>query len=131
MPQALKPLSLIHIGKGKFSQLSLLALWGNKNWLPSMKVKELKIFQNKSGLKGSKWSSLIAAGTETPLSHSLVCNFWLRTSRWLRRDAPQRKGTTAFDVAVRPMAIESDYALLRVRPTEVLFNKHSTSYLLG
>ena len=69
MPQALKPLSLIHIGKGKFSQLPLLALWGNKNWLPSMKWKKLKIFQNKIGLKGCKWSSLKAPGTETPLSH--------------------------------------------------------------
>ena len=34
-----------------------------------MKVKELEIFQNKSGLKGCKWSSLKAPGTETPLSH--------------------------------------------------------------
>ena len=69
MPQALKPLSLIHIGKGKISQLPLLALWGNKNWLPSMKVKELEIFQNKSGLKGCKWSSLKAPGTETQAFH--------------------------------------------------------------
>ena len=66
MPQALKPLSLIHIGKGKFSQLPILALWGNKNWLPSMKVKKLEISQNKVGLKGCKWSSLNAPGTETP-----------------------------------------------------------------
>ena len=46
MPQALKPLSLIHIGKGKFSQLPLLALWGNKNWLPSRAV-------NDSGLESA------------------------------------------------------------------------------
>ena len=71
MPQALKPLSLIHIGKGKISQLPLLALWGNKNWLPSMKVKELEILQNKSGLKGCKWSSLNAKSTETPMSYSI------------------------------------------------------------
>ena len=52
MPQALKPLSLIHIGKGKISQLPLLALWGNKNGLPSMKEKKLENVQNKMGLKG-------------------------------------------------------------------------------
>ena len=48
---------------------SILALWGNKNGLPSMKVKELENLQNKSGFKGCKWSSLNAPGTETPLSH--------------------------------------------------------------
>ena len=67
MPQALKPLSLIHNEKGKFSQLPILALWGNKNWLPSMKVKKLKIFQNKMGLKGCKWSSLNATLCKLPI----------------------------------------------------------------
>ena len=51
------------------SHLPLLALWGNKNGLPSMKVKTLENFQNKIGLKGCKWSSLNAPGTQTPLSH--------------------------------------------------------------
>ena len=51
------------------SPFPLLALWGNKNGLPSMKVKKLKKIQNKMGLKGCKWSSLNAPGTETPLSH--------------------------------------------------------------
>ena len=50
----------------------LLALWGNKNWPPSMKVKKLKIFWNKMGSMGCKWSSLNAPGTESSLSHS----FW-------------------------------------------------------
>ena len=72
MPQALKPLSLIHIGKGKFSQLQLLALWGNKNWLPNMKVKELENFQNKMGLKDCKWSSLNGPGTQVPMSHPFL-----------------------------------------------------------
>ena len=44
-------------------------LWGNKNWLPSMKVKKLENVQNKIGLKECKWSSLNAPGTETPQSH--------------------------------------------------------------
>ena len=34
-----------------------------------MKLKKLEIFQNKMGLKGCKWSSLEAPGTETHLSH--------------------------------------------------------------
>ena len=51
------------------SRFSILALWGNKNGLPSMKVKELEKFLDKMGLKGCKWSSLNAPGTETPQSH--------------------------------------------------------------
>ena len=58
------------LGDGKFSQLPLLALWGNKNWLPTMKVKKWEIFQNKRGLRGCKLSSLNAPGSENPLSHS-------------------------------------------------------------
>ena len=68
MPQALKPLSLIHIGKGEILPTPIIGLWGNNNGLPSMKVKKFEIVQNKSGLKGCKWSSLKAPGTETPLS---------------------------------------------------------------
>ena len=37
-----------------------------------MKVKKLEIFQNKIGLKGCKWSSLKATGTETPLPHPFL-----------------------------------------------------------
>ena len=69
MPQALKPLSLIHIGSWENPPFPLLALWGNKNGLPSMKVNKLEKFQNKMGLKGCKWSSLNAPGTETPQSY--------------------------------------------------------------
>ena len=45
-----------------------LADWGNKNWPPSMKMKNLKNFQKKMGLMGCNWSSLNAPGTQTPLS---------------------------------------------------------------
>ena len=69
MPQALKPLGLIQFWSLQNGTFPLLALWGNKNWLPSMKVKKLEKFQNKMGLKGCKWSSLNAPGTQTPLSH--------------------------------------------------------------
>ena len=72
MPQALKTLCLIHFWGWKISPFPLLALWGNKNWPPSMKVKKLKFYGNKSSLKGCKWSSLIVTGTENPLSHPLL-----------------------------------------------------------
>ena len=58
-----------HIESWKNSPFPLLALWGNKNGLPSKKVKKLENFQNKMGLKGCRWSSLNAPGTETPQSH--------------------------------------------------------------
>ena len=38
MPQALKTLCLIQFWSWKNSLFPLLALWGNKKWLPSMKV---------------------------------------------------------------------------------------------
>ena len=49
-----------------------LADWGNKNWPPSMKVEKLENFQDKSGSKGCKWSSLNGPGTETPLHHPIL-----------------------------------------------------------
>ena len=58
--------------KLQFSLFSLLALWGNKNWPPSIKVKQIENCQNKMGLKGCKWSSLNAPSTQTPLSHSVL-----------------------------------------------------------
>ena len=69
MPQALKTLSLIQFWGWVNSLFPLLALWGNKNWPPSMKVKKLEILHHKSGLKGFKWSNLNVPGTENPLSH--------------------------------------------------------------
>ena len=36
-----------------------------------MKVKKLEIFWNKISSTGSKWSSLNAPSTETPVSHSI------------------------------------------------------------
>ena len=47
----------------------LLALWGNKNWPLSIKVREMENCQNKMGLKGCKWSSLNAQGTENHLTN--------------------------------------------------------------
>ena len=54
------------------SLFPLLALWGNKNWPPSMKVKKIESFQNKRGLMSCKWSSLHVPENENPLSHTLL-----------------------------------------------------------
>ena len=54
------------------SLLEVLALWGNNNWPPSMKVQQIENCQNKMGVKGCKWSSLNATGTQTSLSHSVL-----------------------------------------------------------
>ena len=72
MPLALKPLCLIQFWNWKISLFSLIALWGKKNWPPRMKVQQIGNCQNKMGLKGCKWSSLNAPGTQTPLSHSVL-----------------------------------------------------------
>ena len=72
MPMALKPLFLIHFWGWMNSPFPLLALWGNKNWPPNMKVKKLENFQNLKGAKGCKWSSLNSPGTENPLSHAFL-----------------------------------------------------------
>ena len=72
MPQALKVTTLIQLLSWVIPHCPLLALWGNKNWPPSMKVEKLEKFFNKMGLMGCKWSSLNAPGTETPLSHSVL-----------------------------------------------------------
>ena len=65
-------LSLIQFCSWVNSLFPLIALWGNKNWPPSMKVKKMKIFRNKMGLKGCKWSSLNAPGPQTHLSHPIL-----------------------------------------------------------
>ena len=62
--------SNFEVGRIPFSHL--LAIWGNKNWPPIMKVKKLETFQNKCGLKGCIWSSLSAPGTRNPLSHPIL-----------------------------------------------------------
>ena len=80
MPQALKTLCLIHFFSWQISLFSVLVLWGNKNWPPSIKMKQIENCQDKMGLKGCKWSSLNVPGTETPVSErnsnlTLIRNF--------------------------------------------------------
>ena len=72
MPQALKPLCLIQFWNWKISLFSLSVLWGNKNWPPIIKTKQIENCQNKMGFKGCKWSGLNAPGTLTLLSHSVL-----------------------------------------------------------
>ena len=50
----------------------VLALWVNKNWPPSIKVKKLKIFWDKLSSNSCKQTSLNAPGTENPLSHPIL-----------------------------------------------------------
>ena len=98
MPQALKTHSLIHFWVCENSLFSLLALLGNKNWLPSMKVENMKIFWNRMGWEGCKWGNLNAQGTQTPFcqpqknvpacSHTLTgLNCSIPASAGTRRDA--------------------------------------------
>ena len=60
--------SVLKLGELPFLHIGL---WGNKNWPPSMKAKNVENFQNKSSLKGCKWSRMNGPGTENPLSHSI------------------------------------------------------------
>ena len=63
---------LIHFQSWRISLFPILALWGNKNWPPTMKVKKWPIFQEVRGAMGSKWSSLKAPGIQNPLSHPVL-----------------------------------------------------------
>ena len=66
------PLSHPYWEMGNSLNSQLLALWGNKNGLPSINVKKCENFQNKRGLMGCKWPSLNAQGTENPMSHPIL-----------------------------------------------------------
>ena len=67
------PLSHPVLELGDFPFLTTyLALWGKKNWPPSIKVKQIENLQNKLGLEGWKWSSLNGPGTQVPLSQVLL-----------------------------------------------------------
>ena len=72
MSQAPKPLCLIQFWSWENSFFWLLALLGNKNWPPSMKVKKIENFQKVRGAKGCKWSSLNAPCTQSPMSHLIL-----------------------------------------------------------
>ena len=54
MSLALKTLCLIQFLNWVNALFPLLALWGNKKWAPSMKVKNMKNFQDKIGFKERK-----------------------------------------------------------------------------
>ena len=128
MPQALKPLSLIHIGKGKFSQLPLLALWGNKNWLPTMKVKKLEKCQNKMGFKGCKWFSLNAPGSQTPLCHPFSEPIGDKSlSYFIRRGRGSAK--PPFDAPIADDAARNDFwGKYLPKPLKQIANGSHSSY---
>ena len=68
MPQALKPLCLIHFWVNPFFSFS--ALWGNKKWEYNIRMIE-KIW-DKISSPGSKWSSLNSWSTEATLPHPFL-----------------------------------------------------------
>ena len=86
MPQALKPLCLVHFWSWENSPFSVLALWGNKNWPHSIKVKQFKNLRNIIGANGCKWSNLNAPGTQNPLS----CPFLSLLALWGNKNWPPR-----------------------------------------
>ena len=72
-----------------FSLFSLLALWDNKNWPPSIKERQLGNCQNIMGLKGCKWSSLNAPDTETPLLPPFLVNSGTLLPVWRKGKCPK------------------------------------------
>ena len=74
MPQALKTLRVIHFCGWKNSLFPLMALWGNKNLPPSMKVSEVENCENIvstfKSLVGNevkeRTSALVAASPSAP-----------------------------------------------------------------
>ena len=48
---------------------SIIGLWGNNKWAATINMCQMEKYQNKMDLKGCKWSSLNAQGTQTPCSH--------------------------------------------------------------
>ena len=111
MPQALKSTCLIQFWSWVNSTFPLLALWGNKKWLPSMKVKKLKNFQNKIGWTGCILSSLNTRGPEALVYHSSLTIGLKGTVHHFPEPCPAR--TRIFVI------------------TEVSFPKNATSSLLG
>ena len=63
---------LTHFWSWVNSTFSPLALWGNKNWPPSMKRKKWKNLQYIMCSMGCQWSSLNGQGTQILLSHPFL-----------------------------------------------------------
>ena len=64
-PKHWKPTVSFTFEVGRNPLFQLLALWGNKNCPPSVKVKKMENSENKRGLMGCKWSSLNAQALKT------------------------------------------------------------------
>ena len=106
MSKALKTCSLIQFYCWRNSPFPLLALWGNKNWPPSMKVKKVGKFSEQKGLKGMQmvqfecprhckpsFSSTFGVG-RIPFSHywpSGVIRIGLPVWRWKSWESSETK----------------------------------------
>ena len=84
-----------------------------------MKVRKLEKFQNKMELKGCKWSSLNAKGTEGPLSHPC----------WERGNSPNSKIEWARGFSV-PLAFKLDH-LQPLEPLLFWTFPHFFTFILG
>ena len=73
-PGTKTPLSHPFMKLGESPFLTISPLGYNKNWPASMKVRKMKNYQNKMGLKCCKWSSLNTLGTEKSCFYSLLEN---------------------------------------------------------
>ena len=131
MPQELEPLCLIQFWSWMNPLFPLLALWGNKNWPSSMKVKKMQIFLNKMGWGGCQWSSLKAPGTQYPLCYPgfgvgiisfipLIYIFWAKSAeRTLSFIFPEPCFTPRFHVIFFQARDCCDFFSGRASPTSV------------
>ena len=70
MPHALKPLCLIQFWSWENFLFPLLTLLGNKNWPPQYEGEKVLNISEQKGL--NLGASLIAPGTQNPLSHPVL-----------------------------------------------------------
>ena len=75
MPQALKLLCPINFWIQEISLFSLLALWGNKKWPPSIKMRQFENFMEQIGLKRLQMVQFECPQALTPLYLIHFCSW--------------------------------------------------------
>ena len=105
MLQALKILPIFHFlgcEISLLSLLSLLALWGNKNWPPRIKVKQIEISQNKTGIKGCKWSVWMSEVDWHYVFNIYICRYFAicRPTFYLRHRASFGNSSPLVDIVL-------------------------------
>ena len=90
MTQVCKPFSVIHFLELEKFPFLIIGLWGNKNWPPCIKMRQMENYKNKLGLKGCKWSSLNDSGTQTLQSYEFLQSFRYESDALLISSMTQR-----------------------------------------